>query len=118
MAQQVVVTLIDDITGEPAVDTVHFGLDGVGYQIDLCEKNAAALREILHKYTTSGRRLPRQRRAETPRPLRRVATSAVSYDRSQYPTIREWARSNGYDVQDRGRIPRQVFQAFHDAHER
>ncbi|MGH7961888.1 MAG: histone-like nucleoid-structuring protein Lsr2, partial [Candidatus Binatia bacterium] len=47
MAQKVEVLLIDDISGEPADETVRFGLDGKDYEIDLTAKHALALRENL-----------------------------------------------------------------------
>ncbi|MGH3966503.1 MAG: histone-like nucleoid-structuring protein Lsr2, partial [Pseudonocardiaceae bacterium] len=47
MAQKVAVLLIDDISGEPADETVRFGLDGKDYEIDLTAKHALALRENL-----------------------------------------------------------------------
>ncbi|WP_425465871.1 Lsr2 dimerization domain-containing protein [Nocardia bhagyanarayanae] len=47
MARKVVVTVVDDFDGHsPAVEMVSFALDGVGYEIDLSEQNAARLREL------------------------------------------------------------------------
>ncbi len=43
MARQVITTLIDGIDGKPADRTVEFGLDGIGYTIDLSETNPAKL---------------------------------------------------------------------------
>ena len=47
MARKTYVELIDDLTGEKAEETVSFALDGVAYEIDLSEENAAKLREEL-----------------------------------------------------------------------
>ena len=44
MAQKVMVTLVDDLDGSEAGETVEFGLDGAFYEIDLSEGNAERLR--------------------------------------------------------------------------
>lgn len=49
MAQEVLVSLIDDLDGSDADETIMFALDGTGYEIDLNIKNAAALRKALDK---------------------------------------------------------------------
>jgi len=40
-----------------AAQTVQFGLDGVTYEIDLSDDNAAALRDELARYIGAGRRV-------------------------------------------------------------
>jgi Lsr2 len=55
MAKTVIVKLTDDIDGEDADETVHFALDGKGYEIDLSAANAAALREAFKLYIEKGR---------------------------------------------------------------
>ena len=50
MAQKTVVSLIDDLDQSEADETVGFGLDGVSYEIDLSEKNAHMLRDVLSDY--------------------------------------------------------------------
>lgn len=108
MTQRTVVTLEDDLTGGEAEETVTFSLDGKGYEIDLSERNASALRELLAPYVTKARRsgrisVPAARRGS---PLRQVATDADP------AAVRAWAASNGYDVSPRGRISRAVQDAF------
>jgi hypothetical protein len=57
MAQRRVVELIDDLDGKVLdhAETVTFGLDGVDYEIDLSDKNAAKLRGALAPYVAAGR---------------------------------------------------------------
>jgi hypothetical protein len=120
MAQKTVVTLVDDLTGEESEDitTVEFALDGVTYEIDLDEKNSAGLRDQLAQYVaaarrTGGRRAAAGRRRSagtgtgTPR-----ATSPGGYDRETSKQIREWARGEGFEVSDRGRVPNNVVEAW------
>src|SRR3954453_22891748 len=56
VARNTAVRLLDDLTGEPAAETVGFALDGIDYDIDLSFANADALRELLRRYTEAGRR--------------------------------------------------------------
>ncbi|WP_433955022.1 histone-like nucleoid-structuring protein Lsr2 [Janibacter indicus] len=104
MAQRVQVILEDDIDGGDATETVTFGLDGVTYEIDLNDSNAQALRDALAGYVGAGRRVAGRR-----------STSSSSSSRSssnELAKIREWARANGHDVSDRGRISQKVRDAY------
>jgi hypothetical protein len=106
MAQKVHITLEDDLDGGSARETVAFGLDGRSYEIDLNDKNAKALRDALAKYVAAGRRAGG--RSAKGRSRTQMGTSARE--------IRDWARSNGHKVPDRGRIPSDVREAFEAAH--
>jgi len=109
MAQRVQTLLIDDIDGGEAEGTVRFGLDGAEYEIDLSAGHAEALRKALAPYVSAARRAPSAAARRAPsaaarRPGRsgRGAESAGAPD----PTaVREWARSQGIEVKDRGRVP-------------
>jgi hypothetical protein len=106
VAQRVQVILEDDIDGGTAVETVSFGLDGATYEIDLSKKNAAKLRDALAPYVASGRRAGRAGSG------RRASRGSVRSDRARIQAIREWARTNGYAVSDRGRIPATIVEAY------
>ena len=107
MAQRVHVVLVDDIDGSDAGETVTFGLDGSTYEIDLNEKNAAALRDALAPYVGHARRSGGARRAKK---------SAAASSGPSAAEVREWARENGWDVPDRGRVSADVRQAYDAAH--
>lgn len=112
MAQKVLVSLVDDLDGSEADETVEFGLDGVSYQIDLSNANAEELRDALAQYVEHARRAGGRKRNQ------KAVTSSgggkvASVDREQNQAIRAWARKNGYDVSDRGRIPSEVVDAYH-----
>jgi hypothetical protein len=110
MAQKVMVTLVDDLDGSEAEETVEFGLDGAFYEIDLSEDNAERLRDALSDYVEHARRQAGRKR------LARVgvgrAPRTASADREQNQAIREWARKQGMNVSDRGRIPKEVTDAY------
>src|SRR4030088_2806619 len=56
MARKTIVTLVDDLDGSKASETVQFALDGVAYQIDLSSLNASKLRDELAEYVARARR--------------------------------------------------------------
>ena len=121
MAQKVLVQLIDDLDGTPAEDgqTVVFALDGVSYEIDLHPRNADRLRDALADYIAGARKTgdrAAKRAATTGLAPRRLAPE--TRNKEQTRAIRDWARGNGHDLADRGRIPTHVIEAFEAAHRR
>jgi len=106
VAQKVQVLLVDDIDGGEADETVTFALDGKTYEIDLTTANADKLRGLLEPYVKGGRRTGG--RASGGRGKARAA-SGGSQDTAQ---IRAWAKENGYEVNDRGRVPATIREAY------
>jgi Lsr2 len=101
------VVLIDDLDGSEAEESVKFALDGVTYEIDLSSKNAAKLRKELGSYVGSARRVGgRAVRGRAAKPARGSARKPETAE------IRAWARDQGYDVSDRGRIPAEIIEAY------
>lgn len=108
MAQKVNIVLVDDIDHTDADETVSFGLDGKNYEIDLNTKNATALREALAPYVGHARR--------SGGTTRRAAAARGTSSRSSAGDIREWAKANGFEVSERGRLSANVLAAFEAAH--
>lgn len=102
MARKTTIELVDDLTGTAADETVTFGLDGVEFEIDLTTENADKLREVLTNYTDKSRRIGG-------RAKRGTSGKAATNDAAQ---VRIWARENGYDVPERGRIPSEIRDAY------
>jgi hypothetical protein len=111
VAQKVMVTLVDDLDGSEAEETVEFGLDGAFYEIDLSEDNAERLRDALAEYVEHARRAGGRKRPAGRGGAGRPPRTA-SADREQNQAIREWARKQGMNVSDRGRIPKEVTDAY------
>ena len=104
MAQRVEVILEDDIDGSPADETVRFAYDGTQYEIDLSGQNAEVLRSALGKY------IPHARKASAPpRPARAVR------HRVDNSAVRAWARTQGKEISERGRIPASVMTEYQAA---
>ena len=113
MAQRVNVVLVDDLDGSDAVETVSFALDGVDYEIDLSEKHAAELRNAVSLYVGHGRRTGGRRKSGR----RGSAPAAGPADAgASAADIRTWARENGWDVPERGRVSADVREAYAAAH--
>ena len=108
VAQKVQVLLVDDIDGSEATETVSFGLDGVGYEIDLSSGNAGGLRTELAQYVEHARK---SGGAQVRRRRQRNGAG-----REQSARIREWARSHGHKVNERGRIPANIVAEYEAAH--
>ena len=107
MARKTYVELIDDTDGTKADETVSFALDGVAYEIDLSEENAAQLRSDLATWVEKARRVGGRRTR---------GTSSARSSSGDSARIREWARGQGFEVPDRGRISGAIRKAYEDAH--
>ncbi len=111
MAQKVNIILVDDLDGSDAHETVSFGLDGTSYEIDLNDAHAAELREAVSGYVGHARKVSGgTRRAKKSTPAASAGNGASARE------VRDWARSSGMDVPERGRIPAEVRTAFDAAH--
>ena len=107
MAQKVNIVLVDDLDGTEATQTVTFGLDGTTYEIDLNDANADALREAVSGYVGHARKVTGGRRG-------RKASGGSSSSNTK--DVREWAKAQGMEVSERGRISADVQQAYDAAH--
>ena len=117
MARKVQVILSDDLDDSISADeTVTFALDGTTYEIDLSEKNAGEMRDVLGKYVAAARKVSSRATRASGAGRSRATGGGGRMDREQAGAIREWARKNGHEVSDRGRIPASVVEAFEAAH--
>lgn len=118
MAQKVLVQFVDDLDGTESeeIETLSFGLDGVQYEIDLGAENSARLRESVAPYIDSARRVSGRLKRGTATKTSSSAKTGSSVDREQTRAIRDWARQQGHELSDRGRIPGHIIQAFEEAH--
>ncbi|HEX5541517.1 MAG TPA: Lsr2 family protein [Micromonospora sp.] len=110
MARREIVIYTDDLDGTEGAETVRFGLDGVQYEIDLSEKNEAKLREALAPFVDAARRPARGGLVVGGRAARGRTAAA---DREQNRAIRAWAKKQGKNISDRGRIPQDIVEEYH-----
>ncbi len=109
MVQKIQTIYIDDITGKesPEIETHTFALNGVNYEIDLASESYDALADALTPYIEAGRKVSRAKNGAA----RKSATDGPSAEE-----MRTWARESGYEVNDRGRVPRDIREAYEAAH--
>ena len=109
MAQKIQTLFIDDLDGSEADGTVRFGLDGTDYEIDLNAEHAQELRDALARYVTAARRAGGGARRQA-RSGRRASANGLNTTE-----VREWAKAQGIDVKDRGRVPAELVVKFQAA---
>lgn len=118
MARHTEVRLIDDMDGSAATGTIEFALEGRSYEMDLSTAHAEQLRNALAPFIASARRSSgrtnTRRAMETTRSSTRPGNGATPQsDRDQNQAIREWAAARGMKIADRGRIKKEILDAYH-----
>lgn len=108
MGQRYILT--DDIDDETdAVGTLTFFSNGQEFEIDLNQENMDHYKTLIHEHNKMLQEL-----ADYGRPVRRQAPLSAPRGRTkaQLDEIRKWARANGHEVKDMGRIPEKVIDAY------
>ncbi|MFH9090434.1 Lsr2 family protein [Streptomyces sp. NPDC017673] len=109
MARATITVYTDDLTGATGDDiSAHsFSIDGVNYEIDLAPEGHQKLLDALAPFVEAARRtggfIPRGRRP------------SVRRDASRAARIREWARSQGIEVNARGLVRQDVVDQYEAA---
>jgi hypothetical protein len=108
--EEVNVSMIDDLDGGRATETITFALEGTNYEIDLSKRNADKLRRSLRPYLESGRKVRRGADGRSTRKPRRSSTGrSEDYNRAE---VRAWAKSHRIKVAPRGRISSDVVERW------
>ena len=107
MAQKIQALFIDDIDGSEAEGTVRFGLEGTDYEIDLSVAHREELDKALATYIAHGRKVAGPRR--NARGGRRSASATDTHK------VRAWAREQGIEIKERGRIPANIVAQYSEA---
>ena len=107
MAKTVITQITDDLDGSNGAETISFGYRGTDYEIDLSTEHSGELRDALKNYIAHARKVggSSRRAARGTRKLSSIDTVAV----------RAWARENGIDIKDRGRVPAEVVAKYRQA---
>ncbi|MBY6385386.1 Lsr2 family protein [Rhodococcus erythropolis] len=118
MAEIFIRTITDDLDGKP-IDPgfehrVTFSYQGADYQIDLRPKNADKLDAAFAPFIQSAQKLGNaKKKAATQAPAK---AGFASRSPEQFQAIRDWANNNGYEVSSRGRIKKEIVEAFDASH--
>ncbi|MFW5469513.1 histone-like nucleoid-structuring protein Lsr2 [Knoellia sp. CPCC 206435] len=110
MAKHTTVTMTDDLDGSLNAKEVSFSLDGRTWVIDLSAKNRTALEKALKPYIAKA-----TEQAQQSRRSKSARSSSRSKPRKDLAAVRAWAKENGHQVSDRGRINARVLAAYEAA---
>ncbi|MCU1694119.1 MAG: Lsr2 family protein [Mycobacterium sp.] len=115
---QTITTIVDDFDGnaidENLVETIEFSVQGSSYRMDLRPENAAKFRKDLEKWIAAAPKITGRRGRPKGSGARASTGSRLSSE--ELGAIREWARKQGYEVSDRGRIKAEIQDAYNKAH--
>lgn len=122
MAKTVRVFLTCDLHGDrdqvDGVASVAFGYDGRLLELDLCHEHLSQFSDAISPWASVARPYgsyggpPQEGQEGARRAARRPSTPRVGTSRERLAAIREWAKAQGMEVSDRGRIPASVMQAY------
>lgn len=96
MATVQTTSVIDDLDGSSEAKPVRFSIEKSEYEIDLSSANIEQLYDVLSPFIVKARR------------VKKIGVERRVND-SQ---IREWAKSQGIDVSDRGRLPKGLREKY------
>ncbi len=118
MARRVVETqeYTDDLDGSRAAETVGFGFDGQTYEIDLSRSNKRAFEKMMKPYLQKARKARGSRVRGRGRAAARSTAARSGGDGRDLAAIRAWANEQGLAVAQRGRISKDVLDAYDSAH--
>jgi hypothetical protein len=108
VASIVSVVVTDDVDGSEGAETVTFGVDGTTYEIDLGGRNRAKLAAAMAPYIGAARKVSLRRP--------RVGAGRQPAGRVDRAEIRAWAKDQGLQVSERGRISAEIMQQYEAAH--
>jgi hypothetical protein len=109
MAQKIQTLFVDDIDGSEAGSTARFALDGTDYEIDLSTTHSEALHDALEPFIAHARKIGGTRRSARGSGRRGAGNSIDT------TAVRTWARKQGIDIKDRGRVPADVVAKYREA---
>jgi hypothetical protein len=115
----------DDLDGSSAAETVRFAFDGQSYEIDLSRSNKRAFEKLMKPYVQNARKARGGRTGgrSSARSTGRGRTSggagsgrSSSAGGRDLAAVRAWANEQGMAVSERGRLSKNVLEAYDAAH--
>ena len=116
MAKKTIEVITSDLSGEELEpgqgETIIFSVGGGDYSIDLTDAEAEEFRATFDKYVKVASRAS-SRGTQSSSSARKPSGSGRSSEELAH--IRAWAKDNGHEVSERGRIKAEVIEAFDKA---
>ncbi|GAA3148177.1 MULTISPECIES: Lsr2 family protein [Rhodococcus] len=100
MATVTTTAVVDDFDRSPNATTIQFSVGKSFYEIDLNAEHTDELYEALRPYINKARRMK----------------APKADKRTEHNKIRDWAKKEGLEVSDRGRLSAELIQQYHAAH--
>lgn len=91
------IILTDDIDGSEAVSTLTFGVNGRSYEIDLSAENLEKFHSAIEEFVSAASQSKRNSKPSTG---------------GDTDKIRKWAAEAGMEVNPRGRLKKEVVEAY------
>lgn len=120
MAKKTVVEYVDDLDGKPVhidqLHTIEWSWLGVDYVIDTSATNLEKIengRVPVSTLLSKSARVGGRRRSSAPKHHTNGRQGPV-VGADERTSIRQWAREQGYDIGDRGRISQQITAAYRE----
>lgn len=111
MAKETITIVRDDLDGSEGASSYKFGWGNDQYEIDLSDKNAKELESFLSKYIDKAAKVT----ARLPRQASTSSTRSSSSNKEELQKIRQWAKDNGYEISERGRVSQTIQDAYRAA---
>lgn len=106
------ITRTDDIDGTDGAEVIEFSLRKEFFEIDLGEANVAKLEKALEPFKSKAR----TKRSTTSAASKPKKSSPPAMNADHMNAVRAWGRQQGKKVADKGRVPKDVIDAFEEAH--
>ena len=116
MAQKTQVILTDDLDGTEATQTVTFAFQGTSYEIDLNDEHASSIEESFAEWISNARKTAGGRSTSSSSSRSSSGRASSTTKRSDLDAVRAWARDNGHEVSDRGRVSNKILEAYDATH--
>lgn len=111
MAKETKIIIRDDLDGTEGASSYKFGWGSDQYEIDLSDKNAKELQDFLSKYIDKAAKVT----ARLPRQASTSSARSSSSNKEELQKIRQWAKDNGFEISERGRVAQSIQDAYHAA---
>lgn len=112
--QQYRMVRLDDLNGsEKDVTEVSFSFDGETYRLDLGPKSRQKLEKALAPFIDAAKASSTVRAIRSAPPAgARAASRKTDGPTSLTHNVREWAKKQGIEVSDRGRLPNEIIAKY------
>lgn len=130
MAREVIIKMTDDLDREQEATVIReLGVDDHIYTIDLTEEHSNELDELLATWIDAAHskvkwpKRDRQQAQKSPNGAVPVTPGTTikanpAAEKARRQKIRNWGRKNGWQVADRGYVPKALEDAYTEAHTR